>query len=147
MNGEAVRRRARRLDFGLLVIISGALMSRLLLALAPLSLAACAGRGDDSTCPSAPALPGCNPQLSARGCEAEGGCWGTWGMSDRETCNCPTSDEGAPCTSNDDCEGACVAPLEGCETATAGTCSGLSQVYGCYCAPYGDGQWETICVD
>lgn len=122
-------------------------MARLLLALAPMTLTACGVGATETTCSTEPVSAGCNSSLSQRGCEAEGGCWGTWGMSDQPSCNCQTGDEGQVCTSNADCEGACTASLDDCESATQGTCSGLAQVYGCYCAPNGDGTWSTLCAD
>ena len=121
-------------------------MPRLLLTLAPL-LSACGAAASDAVCPVGPAQPGCNSQLSQRGCEAEGGCWGVWGADEAASCNCPTSDEGLACTADADCQGACVAPLEACGVATAGTCSGLSEVYGCFCSPSTAGDWQTRCLE
>jgi hypothetical protein len=54
-------------------------------------------------------------------CRACGGAWGPVGMAGTETCDCPTRDAGARCTSDDDCEGACIAtgwePLSAAELA------------------------------
>ena len=122
-------------------------MPRLLLCLAPWTLAACGAGAAETTCSTEPVSEGCNSSLSQRGCASEGGCWGTWGLSDQASCNCQTSDVGQTCTTNADCDGVCVAAQAGCETAIQGTCSSLEQVYGCYCAPNGDGSWSTVCAD
>lgn len=89
------------------------------------------GCGEDDPCADRPA---------DRMCSASTGAFG------QPICTCATLDEGTACTDSDDCEGACVTTAPACEMATAGQCSAVDTVFGCYCRLEA-GSGAQICVD
>lgn len=72
-------------------------------------------------------------------------------MADVKSCRCPTRDAGRACNRADDCEGPCLAPIDGvpggCEALTQGTCSAVRPVFGCHCFFNEDGVAGGICID
>jgi len=89
-------------------------------------------------------------------CKSAGGLWGAIGLSPVESCNMPTSDAGKECSSQSDCEGACLVELTaeqkekviaGTVVETTGTCTPYWITVGCR-AFVEDGKIENIiCID
>lgn len=112
-----------------------------------LLLLGCHASPDTTTCAQKALTPECVNATNEPDCVANGGCWGTGGLSPEPICTCPTSDAGQPCTTDDDCEGVCVGPASdtGCEP-TGGTCAPATPRFGCYCAVF-EGGFASLCVD
>lgn len=82
-------------------------------------------------------------------CEAAGGVWQVWGISEHPSCNLRTSDAGVPCTDSRECQGECVADLFPdalCDGVVAGQCSEFRTPFGCFCFMH-EGLANAICVD
>lgn len=113
-----------------------------------LLLVACGpGPADTTTCATEPLTPACREATNAMDCGANGGCWGTAGLSNQPICTCATTDAGEPCASDDDCEGVCVGAESdtGC-SPDGGVCAAVTPLFGCRCAVYDDG-FAMLCVD
>lgn len=67
-------------------------------------------------------------------CEAAGGVFSDNGFT--RVCICPTHEASKSCVDSSDCLGSCVfrnAAVQGCETATVGSCSEFVPWTGCNC--------------
>ncbi len=109
------------------------------------------GQGDacDTQCGNPAKYASCSWDLSEEKCLQEGGQWGTWGLSPKPSCMCPSGDGGCPCNSSDDCVGPCYAPLDGdCSKYSVGHCSETKMMFGCFCMFGNEGEPPMgICVD
>jgi hypothetical protein len=109
------------------------------------------GQGDacETTCGNPDKYASCTWDLPQEKCLAEGGQWGTWGLSPIPSCMCPSGDGGCPCNSSDDCVGPCFAPLDmDCNQYTVGHCSQTKMMFGCFCIFGQEGEPPAgICID
>jgi hypothetical protein len=112
---------------------------------------------NEDSCPhtwTKEAFTTCAASPTAADCTLQGGTWGLQGLTQIESCGCPTGQGGCPCNRASDCLGRCifmespsgVSPSKSCDGITSFACT-ERHTTGCHCEIMDDGQVGVLCVD
>ena len=92
-----------------------------------------------------PLTTGCKADMEREACVAHEGDFGAGGLSPQPGCRCRTTDAGTPCSSENDCQGMCLAPLS--QDPPVFKCSGHTTEFGCFAILDPNGTRASLCID